>query len=100
MITITVKKDQHIKSLEVKGHADSDVYGKDLVCALVSGITTGLANALDIMLHEEDIILEEGYAQFCITDANDESDTIMNTAIIMLRTAEESNKDYIRIMEV
>lgn len=100
MITITVHRGAHIESLEVKGHAESNVYGKDLVCAIISGITTGLANALDEMIHEENISLTEGYAEIVITDPNEKSDTIMNTAIIMYRTAEEANKDFIKIMEV
>jgi uncharacterized protein YsxB (DUF464 family) len=33
--------------MEISGHAGSDVYGHDLVCAIVSGIGTGLCNALD-----------------------------------------------------
>ena len=91
MIQITAKRNQYIDELEVKGHAGSDEYGRDLVCAIVSGIVTGLANALYEMAHEEDIILHH---------PSSATDIIMNTAIIQLKTAQEVNKDYIRIMEV
>ncbi|HAW12271.1 MAG TPA: ribosomal-processing cysteine protease Prp, partial [Erysipelotrichaceae bacterium] len=36
-----VRKNHLIQSITVTGHADSDVYGHDLVCAIVSGIMTG-----------------------------------------------------------
>lgn len=100
MIQITAKRNQHIDELEVKGHAGSDEYGRDLVCAIVSGIVTGLANALYEMSHEEDIILDEGYAHIKLHHPSSATDIIMNTAIIQLKTAQEVNKDYIRIMEV
>ena len=49
MIKIVIKRDvssQKIISIEVKGHANSDDYGKDLVCAAVSTVITGGMNAL------------------------------------------------------
>lgn len=100
MIQITAKRNQYIDELEVKGHAGSDEYGRDLVCAIVSGIVTGLANALYEMAREEDIILDEGYAHIKLHHPSSATDIIMNTAIIQLKTAQEVNKDYIRIMEV
>lgn len=101
MITITVKHvDEHITSLEVKGHANSNEYGRDLVCAIVSGITTGLANALYEIMNIDNSIVEEGHVHFEIYEPNETTDTIMNTGLIMLKTAQEVNEKYIRIMEV
>lgn len=100
MIRITVKRKEHIESIEVKGHANSADHGHDLVCAIVSGITTGLANTLYEMVGEDDISLTEGHALISIKDPTEKSDTILETAIIMLKTAQEVNKDYIKIMEV
>lgn len=101
MITITVKRNnEHITSLEVKGHANSNEYGKDLVCAIVSGITTGLANALYEIVNIENSIVEEGHVLLQIQNPTETTDTIMNTGFIMLKTAQEVNEEYIRIMEV
>ncbi len=100
MIRITVKRNEHIESIEVKGHANSNEYGRDLVCAIVSGITTGLANALYEMVGEEHIKLNEGHAEILIQHPTDKSDMILETAIYMYKTAQEVNKDYIKIMEV
>lgn len=100
MIRITVKRNTHIESIEVNGHANSADYGHDLVCAIVSGIITGLANALYEMVSEEDHSFSEGHAICRVHHPDEKSDTIMQTAIVMLKTAQEVNKDYIKIMEV
>ena len=42
-------KDNKIDALEIKGHANSAEYGKDLVCAAVSAISVGGLNALAIL---------------------------------------------------
>lgn len=101
MIRITVKRtEDHISCLEIKGHAGSDDYGHDLVCAVVSGIAVGMANAVDQLLKEDDIIVDEGYVRIHIQKPDDKSDLIMKTGLIELQTAAEVNQDYIRITEV
>ena len=45
MIRATVKKD----SLIIKGHANFDDYGKDIVCAAVSSIVTTSVNDMHIV---------------------------------------------------
>ena len=47
MIKVTVKKkDNYIVDLKISGHANSDEYGKDLVCAGVSTASIGTLNML------------------------------------------------------
>ena len=101
MIQITVKKEHdRITDLKITGHANAGDYGHDLVCAIVSGIATGLANAADELLHEEEITLKEGYAEIHISHPSKESDLVMKTGIIELQTAEAVNKDFMKITEV
>ena len=101
MIQITVKrKDSRITDLKITGHANAGEYGHDLVCAVVSGIATGLANAVDELLNEEAIVLKEGYAEIHISHPSDQSDLVMKTGLIELQTAEAVNKDYMKITEV
>ena len=62
MIKIVIKRDvssQKIISIEVKGHANSAEYGKDLVCAAVTTVMTGGMNALQDK--DYDFKLEEGH---------------------------------------
>ena len=89
-----------IQSITVTGHADSDVYGHDLVCAIVSGIMTGLCNAMDQLAHEDNMIVDEGHVEIHVTHPNEKTDLILETGLIQLKTAEEVNQDYLKVTEV
>ena len=89
MIRVRVVRKNHlIQSITVTGHADSDVYGHDLVCAIVSGIMTGLCNAMDILVGEDDVIFEEGHVEIHVAKPNEKTDLILETGLIQLKTAE------------
>jgi len=50
MIRITVyKSNNHYIKLDVLGHANSDEYGKDLVCASVSTLSQTLVNSVELL---------------------------------------------------
>ena len=99
MIKIVIKRDvssQKITSIEVKGHANSDVHGKDLVCAAVSAVLTGGMNALKDK--EYDFKLDEGHAYIKALDIPSDYDSVvLKTIEAQFQTIEESNKDYVRI---
>ncbi|NLB48525.1 MAG: ribosomal-processing cysteine protease Prp [Erysipelotrichia bacterium] len=72
---------QQINFLEVKGHAHSAEYGKDLVCAAVSAVVTGGFNNLN-NIDDYEVILKEGHAVFetyTPFDAHDE--TVIETIV-------------------
>jgi hypothetical protein len=102
MIKIVIKTDESTKtitSIEVKGHANSAEYGKDLVCAAVSAIITGGANALEQDIY--DIELKEGHALIKaheIPGQNDE--VVLKTMETQLRTIEEIEKAFIKIEKI
>ena len=101
MIRVRVVRKNHlIQSITVTGHADSDVYGHDLICAIVSGIMTGLCNAMDILVGEDDVIFEEGHVEIHVAKPNEKTDLILETGLIQLKTAEEVNQDYLKVTEV
>ena len=81
--------------LEVKGHANSDEHGKDLVCAGVSSIITGGFNAL-VKDEIEEITLEEGYAKVVVNPESKSVDVI-NVILIQLQTIQESYPKFIKI---
>ena len=90
-------QDKRYRSLEVSGHADSDEHGKDLVCASVSSIIFGLANALDEL--DEDVEIKKLKNSFIITN-NSNSDVVENyleLVITQLKTIEFPNKEYIKV---
>ncbi len=99
MIRVFIKRDvssQKIVSIEVKGHANSDVYGKDLVCAAVSTVMTGGMNAL--LDKDYDFKLEEGHVYVKALDIPSDYDSVvLETMEVQLQTIEESNHEYVQI---
>jgi len=106
MINIVVKraKDHSIRFIEAKGHAGSGPYGFDLVCAGVSTVLMGGANALQGEVEEEyfNIIFKEGYALIehkQNEEYNDKFLYTLETMFKMLKTIEESSPQFVKIME-
>ena len=99
MIKIVIKRDESTKiitSIEVKGHAGKDAYGKDLVCAAVSAIMTGGMNALNGTDYQ--FILEEGHALVKALDIPSEYDAVvLKTIETQLLTVEEAEKDFVQV---
>lgn len=99
MIKIVIKTDESTKtitSIEVKGHANSAEYGKDLVCAAVSAIITGGANALTEDIY--DIELKEGYSLIKASKIPGDNDAVvLKTMEVQLKTIEEVEGKFIKI---
>lgn len=86
-----------VNCLEIKGHADSAPYPRDLVCAAVSAVVTGGFNNL-LNYKQYELILDEGYALFrsdATLDAHDE--TVIETIICGLNTIKETDPEFIQI---
>ena len=88
-----------ITKIEIRGHADSDSYGYDLVCAGISSVSVGILNALDILTDDTcNLEMKEGYV--CIHVKNpmcEVTQCILKTLVIQLQTMEENYKKYIKI---
>ena len=106
MIKIIVKYRSYpneISSISATGHADSGEYGHDLVCAGVSTVMVGLANALDEKNGKGfEISINEGNAS--ITHRADQAyehdyAVIFETALTMLKTIQISNSQFVEIVE-
>ena len=90
-----------IQSISVNGHAMSAEYGRDLVCAEVSAVCTGLCNAIDeagfdIPMHAEpgSVIID--------TDGSEAHDlqVILKTGVSQLKTIEQVHSEYLKITEM
>ena len=111
MINVEARMDRlgNYVYLKCEGHADSDVYGKDLVCAGVSCITTGLCNYLlkeysffettDGRKIENMIRLERGFCEIEISDITIMQNDFMALAVEQLRTMERQFPQYIIVNE-
>ena len=101
MVKVTIKREKDkIKSILVSGHAEYDVEGKDIVCAGVSSIVVGGANAI----YQEDenaalIVNEKGNVSIEMKDtSSDTIQVILRTMITQLETIEASYKKYVKII--
>ena len=98
MIKVLIKSEEgKIKSLEIKGHANSAPHGEDLVCAAVSAVVTGGANAIE-NLKDFDIKLEEGHASFLVKSSlSSHDEVVLETIVAGLKTIAEDNGQFIQI---
>ncbi len=83
--------------LHVSGHAESDEYGKDLICASVSSILFGFMNALDET--GEKVRIDQSMNEIEIeNDSRSEVvDHYFELVLIQLKTIEESYGEYIKV---
>ena len=64
MTTYRIKRKGQEALLEVQGHSDYDIYGKDIVCASISTaliFTANLIEKLNLGYNIMDLVCEEGY---------------------------------------
>ncbi|MGN1344801.1 MAG: ribosomal-processing cysteine protease Prp [Traorella sp.] len=93
-----VSKGQYLQKIEISGHANSDIYGHDLVCAAVSSIAFGTLNALDIMTSKSVHLMVNQKITIEVTNLLDETcQIILNTMKIQLDTIKEQYSKYIEI---
>lgn len=101
MIKINLKYDNDlIESISIIGHADFDVYGKDIVCASVSSIVITSVNAI-LRLRNDSINYDNSNGlSIDILDHNDVTDTLIDNMVILLKDLEKQYKKNIIIKEV
>lgn len=98
MINVSVnKQDERFLSLEVKGHAGSGPYGRDLVCAAISAVLTGGFNAIESKKNFN-FKLAEGDAQLIAKGPlSNHDEVVVATILTSLKTIAESNPKFIKI---
>ena len=96
MIKINIKKDQ----ITIKGHADYEEFGKDIVCASVTSIATTTINAI-IRLDSEaiDFKSDSGLIDIIIKKHSDLVDILILNMTDLLKELEKEYKKYIKINE-
>ena len=96
MIRVNIKKDQ----ITIKGHADYEEFGKDIVCASVTSIATTTINAI-IRLDSESIEFtsDSGLIDIVVKKHSDLVDTLLLNMTELLKELEKEYKKYIKINE-
>ena len=94
-----IKVEMENNKIEIKGHANYDDYGKDIVCASVSSIVITTINAI-IEFDPESIYYEEKNNRILIEKLKDDDITnkLINNMIELLEELEKSYTDNIKII--
>ena len=97
-ISIRYQSTGEFLSLRSEGHANSDAYGHDLICAAVSGILLGGINALK----EKNFTLNSDEKKGIIELRNigkmsDHDSIVIETIISQLQSIERDNPKFIKI---
>ena len=93
MIKVLISaKDNNIKQINIKGHADYDDYGKDIVCSSVSSITITTVNAI-LMFDKNYISYNEKKDNFEII-VNENNDIVNKLLQNMKNLLTELSQDY------
>ena len=105
MINVLIKKKENqIINLKVIGHANSDEYGQDLVCAGVSTACIGVLNMLvkkDFLTnHLGKIEIDEGYINIVVDCSDDVCQVVLETLETTLETMVEDYGQFIKISKV
>lgn len=94
-----IKVEIENNKIEIKGHANYDDYGKDIVCASVSSIVITTINAI-VEFDPESIYYEDLKNKILIEKLKDDDITnkLINNMIELLEELEKSYKDNIKII--
>lgn len=94
-----IKVEMENNKIEIKGHANYDDYGKDIVCASVSSIVITTINAIN-EFDPESIYYEDLKNKILIEKLKDDDITnkLINNMIELLEELEKSYKDNIKII--
>lgn len=101
MIKVLISaKDNNIKQINIKGHADYDDYGKDIVCSSVSSITITTVNAI-LMFDKNYISYNEKKDNFeiIINENNDVTNKLIQNMINLLTELSQDYPKNIKIEE-
>jgi uncharacterized protein len=99
MIKVNInKKDNLINSVSIKGHAEYNESGKDIVCSAVSSIVITTVNAT--LRYDQlsiDYVDKDGYIKIDVLKHDDVIDLLINNMVDLLEELEEQYDNYIKI---
>ncbi|WP_342255662.1 ribosomal-processing cysteine protease Prp [Spiroplasma endosymbiont of Poecilobothrus nobilitatus] len=98
---IITKTEQKIKKIEITGHAKAAEYGKDLVCAAITGIATGGLNSIDqIKPNSCQFIVKEGLIIITVKNNSADLQVVLQTIYYQFLTIYQQYQKFISVKEV
>ncbi|MBQ9264216.1 MAG: ribosomal-processing cysteine protease Prp [Clostridia bacterium] len=101
MIRVTFQRENgSITGFDCRGHAAFAAYGKDIVCAAVSVLTTTCVNAIESVAHEEaEVQVSEGSMTVRLKNAGHDAQVIMETMRQGLKDIAEEYPRNLQLIE-
>lgn len=100
MIKVKVFKKSSKIGFVIKGHADYDENGRDIVCAAVSILSHTIYRSLCVNLDLEkdmDAEFKDGFMSLCLNKSNPQIDLLIDTFIEGIKSLEEDYEDFIKL---
>ena len=98
MIKVTVKKSNaNVYEIIIKGHANYDEYGKDIVCAAVSSMVITTVNSIILLDESVDYEEKSGLLKIRVLKDTEVNIKLLNNLLNMLT---ELEKQYPKNIEI
>lgn len=102
MIKIKFKKDQsNYIEVGIKGHSNYDQFNQDIVCAAITGIATGMLNALnELFATDVELDAKNGYILIKVKQTSADLQLLLQALYYQLLTVKQQYDKNIELKEV
>lgn len=95
-VTLLIKNEKRL-GFAIKGHANFDQHGYDIVCAAVSILSYTAVNALDYYEVEFDFFDDDNEMKVSLENPNEKSEIILNNFEIGIKTLLTNYNEYVNL---
>ncbi len=95
-VTLFIKNEERL-GFAIKGHANFDQHGYDIVCAAVSILSYTAVNTLDYYEVEFDFSDDDNEMKISLKNPNEKSEIILNDFEIGIKTLLTNYNEYVNL---
>ncbi len=95
-VTLLIKKEKRL-GFAIKGHANFDQHGYDIVCAAVSILSYTAVNTLDYYEIDFDFFDDDNEMKVSLENPNEKSEIILNNFEIGIKTLLTNYNEYVNL---
>ncbi|MDU2648713.1 hypothetical protein HMPREF3045_00670 [Anaerococcus sp. HMSC075B03] len=95
-VTLLIKNEKRL-GFAIKGHANFDQHGYDIVCAAVSILSYTAVNTLDYYEIDFDFFDDEKEMKVSLKNSNEKSEIILNNFEIGIKTLLTNYNEYVNL---
>lgn len=95
-VTLLIKNEKRL-GFAIKGHANFDQHGYDIVCAAVSILSYTAVNTLDYYEIDFDFFDDDNEMKVSLKNSNEKSEIILNNFEIGIKTLLTNYNEYVNL---